>query len=113
MSCKTQLIQLVDLLTRCLSQGQQTDYIVLDFNKAFDKVTHTKLLFKLHQDGITKNNLSWIKAFLLGRSQCVSLEGENHPKFRSGRGVAQGAVIETILFLLYITDLPNNVTSQV
>ena len=85
-SCETQLIQLVDELARGLSQGYQTDLILLDFSKAFDKVSHTKLLFKLHQHGITQNNLSWIKAFLLGRSQCVALEGKNCLKFRSHRG---------------------------
>ena len=76
-SCETQLILFIDELARGLSiRGQQTDIILLDFSKAFDKVSHTKLLFKLHQHGITQNNLSWIKAFLLGRSQCVALEGE-------------------------------------
>ena len=45
--------------------------ILLDFSKTFDKVSHTKLLFKPHQHEITQNILSWIKAFLLGRSQCV------------------------------------------
>ena len=75
-SCETQLIQLIDELAWGLSSGHQTDLILLDFSKAFDKVSHTKLLFKLHQHWITRNNLSWIKAFLLGRSQCVALEGE-------------------------------------
>ena len=70
-SCETQLIQLIDELARGLSiRGQQTDLILLDFSKAFHKVSHTKLLLKLHQHGITQNNLSWIKTFLLGRSQC-------------------------------------------
>ena len=44
-SCEIQLIQLVDELVRGLSQGYQTDLILLDFSKAFDKVSHTKLLF--------------------------------------------------------------------
>ena len=69
-SCETQMIQLIDEIARGLSSGRQTDFILLDFSKAFDKVSHTKLLFKLHQHGITRNNLSWIKAFLLGHSQC-------------------------------------------
>ena len=53
-SCETQLIQLVDEIARNLSSGHQTDLILLDFSKAFDKVSHTKLLFKLHQHGITR-----------------------------------------------------------
>ena len=52
-SCETQLIQLIDEPARGLSSGRQTDLILLDFSKAFDKVSHTKLLFKLHQQRIT------------------------------------------------------------
>ena len=107
-SCETQLIQLIDELDRCLSiRGQQTDLILLDFSKAFDKVSHTKLLFKLHQHGITQNNLGWIKAFLLGRSQCVALEGEKSSEIPVTSGVPQGSV------LLYINDMPDKITSQV
>ena len=53
-SCETQLIQLIDELARSLSSGRQTDLILLDFSKAFDKVSHTKLPIKLHQHGITR-----------------------------------------------------------
>ena len=70
------LIELLGELASCLSQGRQTDHIVLDFSKTFDRVTRNKLLFKLHQDEISQNNLSLKKAFLPGRSQCVALEGQ-------------------------------------
>ena len=46
-SCKTQFIQLVEDLRRQLSLGKQTDLILMDFSKAFDKVNHLKLLYKL------------------------------------------------------------------
>ena len=85
-SCEIQMIHLIDEIPRGLSSCRQTDLILLDFSKAFDKVSHTKLLFKLHQRWITRNNLSWIKAFLLGRSRCVALEGENRLRSRLLRG---------------------------
>ena len=82
-SCETQLIQLVEELARNTSQGRQTDLILLDFNKAFDRVNHMKLLHKLHQHGARGNTLSSIKAFLTGRSETVILEGASSSEILS------------------------------
>ena len=62
-SCETQLSQLVDELAHNLPLGHQTDLILLDFSKAFDKVSHTKLLYKLHQHWVTSYTLNWIRLF--------------------------------------------------
>ena len=51
-SCETQLTITVDDLCRNLDKGIQTDVAILDFSKAFDKVPHDKLLFKLDAYGI-------------------------------------------------------------
>ena len=75
-SCETQLIELVKDFTRSLIEGKQTDLILLDFSKAFDKVNQLKLLYKLQMHGIQGKTLHWIQSFLVGRSQTVLLEGE-------------------------------------
>ena len=51
-SCETQRIMLVDEQAKNMQFGKQTDHILLDFSKAFDKVAHEKLLLKLHFYGI-------------------------------------------------------------
>ena len=112
-SCETQFIELVEDLTRSLSQGKQTDLILLDFSKAFDKVNHLKLLYKIQMHGVQGNVLSWIQFFLIGRSQRAVLEGEYSDQVPVSSSVPQGSVLGPILFFLYINDLPDNVQSQV
>ena len=51
-SCETQLVMLVDEIAKNMQTGKQTDLVLLDFSKAFDKVTHEKLISKLHFYGI-------------------------------------------------------------
>jgi hypothetical protein len=57
-----------------MDKNYQTDMIVLDFAKAFDKVSHPRLLHKLEHYGIHGNNKNWIKSFLNNRTQAVALE---------------------------------------
>ena len=112
-SCETQLIQLVDELARNSSSGHQIYLILLEFSKAFDNINHIKLLHKLHQHGVSSHTPNWIKAFLLGRTQCVALEGDTSSYLPVTSGVHLGSVLGPILFLLYINDLFEQIHSQV
>ena len=62
-SCETQVLELTTTLQANLNDRMQTDLIIMDFSKAFDKVCHTKLLAKLEYYGIRNNTLKWIPFF--------------------------------------------------
>ena len=96
-----------------MSTGKQTDLILLDFSKAFDKENHSKLLWKLHQYGIRGTALAWTRAFLGNRSQTVVLEGEESGSVPVISVVPQGSDLGQILLLLYINDLLDELSSQV
>ena len=66
---ESQIITTTRDFAQPLNQHGQTDAILLDFSKAFDKVEHSILLSKAHSLGISGPLLQWIRSFLFGRTQ--------------------------------------------
>ena len=84
----------------------------MDFAKAFDSVCPAKLVSKLKMYAIGDPLLSWLCSYLVGRQQRVVLNGTCSTWSDVGPGVPQGSILAPILFLLFINDMPNAVSSE-
>ena len=110
-STVTAMLQAVNDWTTCLDQGISTDVIYFDFSKAFDKVSHAKLICKLQQVGIHPRIIRWICSFLLNRTFRVRVNSTLSRPRNAPSGVPQGGVLSPLLFLIYCYELPSLMAS--
>ena len=87
--------------------------VYLDISKAFDRVWHDGLIYKLRQTGVSGQLLSLIQSFLTDRMQRTVLNGKTSQRGKISAGVPQGSILGPLFFLVYINDLTTDLKCNV
>ena len=112
-SCTNHLLSITHKILSAFDNGHEVRGVFLDISKAFDRVWHEGLLFKLQQNGKSGELITLIKYFVSCRKQRVVLNGPHVSWTDAKVGAPHGSIPCPLLFFICINDLPNGFNSNV
>ena len=111
-STATNLLECLNDWTKSVDNKLPVDIIYIDLAKAFDSVSHRKLLYKLNKVGIGGSILTWFGNFLCNRMQCVRVNSTLSTFLPVGSGIGQGTILGPLLFILYVNDITSQISNN-
>lgn len=106
-STTNQLIKLIEDLRTNSNNKEQTAAISLDVEKAFDRIWHAGLIFKMSQMQVPMRLIKLIVSFLTQRTFSAKIEDETSATRKIETGISQGSCLSPTLFILYTNDIPS------